>query len=107
MQTITPTQLAQWLKTPHPPRLLDVREPGEFAFVSLPTARLIPLGEVSVRADELNDWQDSDVVVYCHHGVRSARAVHLLSLAGFQKIYNLSGGINRWSLEVNPHLPRY
>jgi rhodanese-related sulfurtransferase len=107
MNRVAPTDLAGLLKQPQPPALLDVREPEEHAFCALPGSRLIPLGDIPDRIEELSDWRDRDVVVYCHHGVRSAHAIVFLESAGFSRLANLSGGIDRWSLEVDPSVPRY
>lgn len=107
MRSVTPAELAKQLGSPGAPRLLDVREAGEHAFCALPDSRLLPLSELGDRADELDDWRDSDVVVYCHHGVRSAHAIAYLESLGFTKLSNLTGGIDRWSDEVDPSLPRY
>jgi rhodanese-related sulfurtransferase len=104
---MTPTELAARLRSPNPPRLLDVRQAEEHAFVSLPNSTLIPLGELTSRADEIEDWKDEEVVVYCHHGIRSAQAVAHLQASGFSNAHNLSGGIDRWTSEVDPTLPRY
>ncbi len=104
---ISPTALAARLRAGTPVRLLDVREPGEHAFAALPGSRLIPLGELPERLSDLDDWRDQDVVVYCHHGVRSAHAIGFLRSAGFSRLENLAGGIDRWSTEVDPAVPRY
>lgn len=104
---MTPQELSAQLSGTNPPRLLDVREPWEHARAALPGARLIPLGELPSRADEVEDWRDSELVVYCHHGIRSAQAVGFLRSLGFGRLHNLSGGIDRWSVEVDPNLPRY
>ena len=64
-------ELAAWLKSENAPRLLDVREFEEHEIAHLPNARLIPVGQLPFRIAELADWKDEDVVVYCHHGVRS------------------------------------
>jgi rhodanese-related sulfurtransferase len=104
---MTPSELAAKLRSPKPPRLLDVRQPDEHAFVSLPNSTLIPLGELSARADEIEDWKDEEVVVYCHHGIRSANAIAQLRAIGFMNLHNLSGGIDRWTTEIDPRLPRY
>jgi rhodanese-related sulfurtransferase len=104
---MTPTELATALRSLNPPHLLDVRQPDEHAFVALPNSTLIPLAHVPERADEIEAWKDEDVVVYCHHGVRSAMAIAYLRAAGFKKLHNLSGGIARWTDEVDPALPRY
>jgi len=104
---MTPVELAERLAGPMPPRLLDVRQPEEFAIAALPGARLVPLGELLERIEELADWQGHEVVVICHHGIRSARAIGWLRSGGFARLHNLMGGMDRWSLEVNPEVPRY
>ena len=104
---MTPHELAAKLRAPNPPRLLDVRQPEEHAFVALPQSTLIPLGELSARVDEIDEWKDDEVVVYCHHGIRSAQAVAQLRATGFANVENLSGGIERWASDVDPALPRY
>lgn len=105
--TISPADLAAQLRTENPPRLLDVRESEEHAFCALPNSRLAPLSELMEHVEELADWRDQEVVVYCHHGVRSAHAIALLRPLGFTRLKNLSGGIDRWSQEVDPAVPRY
>lgn len=107
MQSVTATKLAEWLKAENPPVLLDVRQPGEHELVRLDNARLIPLPELPMRAGELADWKDKDVVVYCHHGVRSQMAIGILRMAGFHKLHNLTGGIDAWSVEVDDKAARY
>jgi len=104
---IEPAALAQRLREPAAPELLDVREPGEHALAHLAGARLIPLGELVGRLDELDDWRGREIVVYCHHGVRSLHALGILRAAGFERALNLRGGIDRWSTEVDPAVPRY
>lgn len=104
---MTPTDLAALLESANVPKLLDVRNREEHEFVRLPEARLIPLDELPARVGELEDWRDEDVVVYCHHGIRSAHAIGWLRQQGFEKLQNLTGGIDRWSLEVDPAAPRY
>lgn len=106
---IEPAALARRLAAGDAPRLLDVREPEEHAFAALPGSRLIPLGELAVRLDELEDWKEAgaEIVIYCHHGVRSMHALAQLRAAGFPSLLNLRGGIDRWSTEVDPGVPRY
>ena len=104
---MTPSELAEKLRSPHPPRLLDVRQPEEHAFVSLPNSSLVPLGELLSRSDEIEEWKNEEVVVYCHHGIRSAQAVVQLRAIGFTNIHNLAGGIDHWTSEIDPSLPRY
>lgn len=104
---ITPRELAEQLQSANPPKLLDVREPEEYAIVRLEGARLIPLGELLLRHEELADWKGEEIVVYCHHGLRSLSAISQLRHLGFEKLRNLAGGIDRWSLEVDSKAPRY
>ena len=107
MNQITPIQLAERLERPDPPALLDVRELEEHSFIALPGSTLIPLGELAERSDEIESWKDIEIVVYCHHGIRSMHAIGYLKSQGFQRLLNLSGGIDRWSLEVDSAAPRY
>ena len=104
---ISPAELAEKLRSENPPRLLDVRQPDENDFVALPNSTLIPLGEIAARVDELEDWRDEEIVVYCHHGIRSLNAIAQLRHLGFTKLQNLVGGIDRWTTDVDPKLPRY
>lgn len=85
--------------------LVDVREPSEHQIARIPGSRLIPLGEVAQRANEL-DTAD-DIVVHCKMGGRSAKAIRILQQMGFKKLRNLKGGIQAWSEEVDPSVPKY
>jgi rhodanese-related sulfurtransferase len=85
--------------------LVDVREPHEYEIARIPTARLIPLGQLDRRRGELE--RTADIVVHCRSGARSARAVQLLRQAGFASVRNLTGGILAWSRDVDPKVPRY
>lgn len=102
--TLSPAEAQAWLAEPAPPQLLDCREPSEFAVCRLPGAVLIPLGELSERLDEVDSSRP--VLVYCHHGVRSTSAVVILRAAGVSAAH-IRGGIDAWSLEVDPSVPRY
>ena len=107
MRSISATELAALLKLSDAPRLLDVREPEEFEIAALPGARLVPLGQIPVSLEQIADWKNEPVVVYCHHGIRSMHAINFLTQAGFTNLANLSGGIDAWSREVDPKTPRY
>ncbi len=85
--------------------LIDVREPSEYAINQIAGAKLIPLGVIAERANEL-DTAD-EIIVHCHFGGRSAKAVQTLQKLGFKKVKNLKGGIDAWSLEIDPGCPRY
>ncbi len=116
-RSITPAKLQQLLAGPTthgihetPPLLLDVREAPEASFVSLPDSVLIPLGQLPDRLDELDalvGGRDGSIVVYCHHGVRSARALELLEKAGFTRARHLTGGIDAWRVQVDPEMAAY
>jgi len=85
--------------------LLDVREPYEHEIVALPGSTLIPVGEIAIRQGELDP--DEEIVAYCHHGIRSANVVAYLRSAGYPRIRNLVGGIDAWSLRIDPSVRRY
>jgi rhodanese-related sulfurtransferase len=104
---ISAAELAERLRSDNPPMLLDVREVGEHEMAALPDSKLIPLAQVPFRVGEIADWKERDVVIYCHHGVRSLMAIGWLKLRGFSKLHNLTGGIDRWSVEVDTNCPRY
>jgi adenylyltransferase/sulfurtransferase len=87
--------------------LLDVREPGEYETAHIAGARLLPLGQLEARLGELESWRERRVVIHCHKGGRSARACELLHRRGFSDVANLAGGIDAWSLTVDPQVPRY
>ncbi len=87
--------------------LLDVREPHEHEKARIPGAKLVPLGQLAARLGELADWKGRRVVAHCHKGGRSAKACAQLREAGFANVANLSGGIDAWSITVDPNVPRY
>lgn len=85
--------------------LLDVRTPEEIEIASLPGAVQIPLNELPARLGELNP--EAPIAVLCHHGVRSEMAGRLLERNGFSSVAHLIGGIDAWSQDIDPQLPRY
>jgi adenylyltransferase/sulfurtransferase len=85
--------------------LIDVREPWEYEVAKIDGAKLIPLGELEERLTEIP--REGIVIVQCHSGVRSEHGAWLLKQAGFEHVYNLDGGIEAWSSEVDPAVPRY
>jgi sulfur-carrier protein adenylyltransferase/sulfurtransferase len=101
---ISPEELKASLDSGNPPVLLDVREPMEHQINRLPDSVLVPLGDLPENLGELDSTRN--LVVYCHHGVRSARAVELLRGAGF-RARNLKGGITAWIDRVDPAMVRY
>ncbi|MDX2033332.1 MAG: rhodanese-like domain-containing protein [Blastocatellia bacterium] len=87
-------------------RLIDVREPSEFQAAQIAGAELRPLGRIMQWAAELGD-KEQEIVLHCHHGMRSDRACQFLAAQGFTNLKNLLGGIDDWSLRVDPSVPRY
>ena len=102
---ITPRELAERITRGDAPRIIDVREPHEFAIARIPGAELIPLATLNAAQSRLDP--DSAIVVHCHSGVRSAWAANHLRQLGFKRVMNLTGGITRWSDEVDPRVPKY
>ena len=96
-----------------PMALLDVREPAERSFSAIPVPPgvvdlFVPMREVAARIDEIRQAvARGPVVVYCHHGVRSMAVAQWLAAQGLGPIVNLKGGIDAWSIEVDPSVPRY
>jgi rhodanese-related sulfurtransferase len=101
---ITVEELKKKMDNGHTPVLLDVREPSEFKFANL-GGKLIPLRELPGRLGELD--KNAEIVVHCHHGNRSNRAVEFLYDNGFTNVKNLIGGIEEWSVKIDPKVPRY
>ena len=87
--------------------LIDVREPFEYQIAKIPDAKLIPLGQVESRVSELEAFKDKEVVAHCHHGGRSRRALEILRNKGFKNLKNVAGGIDDWSLRIDPKVARY
>ena len=85
--------------------LIDVREPHEYQICSIPNAKLIPLGDLPKRLNELNSADE--IVAHCKSGIRSGKAVDFLKQAGFRKVRNMKGGILAWSDKVDPRVPKY
>jgi rhodanese-related sulfurtransferase len=103
--SVAPAALAEELERGDRLRLVDVREPLEGRIASLAAAELVPLGTLPDAMAAFD--RDEDIVVMCHHGIRSQMACEFLVQSGFTRVRNLSGGIDRWALEVDPTVPRY
>ena len=97
--------LAAWLKEGRELNLLDVREPHEAEICQIEGSQLLPLRELPQRFSELDP--ETLWVVHCHHGPRSGHAVMFLRQQGFERATNLTGGIDAWSLRIDPAVPRY
>jgi rhodanese-related sulfurtransferase len=100
-------QLARRLEKREPTYLLDVRQQWEHDTSALPGSVLVPLDQLSLLAEEIQPAEDALVVVYCHHGIRSLSGAAMLQRLGFRNVASLAGGIDAWSLLVDPTLPRY
>jgi rhodanese-related sulfurtransferase len=87
--------------------LLDCREADEVATAKIPGSLHIPMREIPARLAELESHRQGRLVVHCHHGGRSQRVTHYLRQQGFPQVQNMSGGIDDWSLKVDPAVPRY
>jgi rhodanese-related sulfurtransferase len=103
---LTPEEVARRLKErPGHVVLLDVREPYERELANIEPSLHIPMSEVPERVGEIP--KDREIVVYCHSGARSAMVAGFLASRGFRSVANLDGGIDAWSVEVDPGVPRY
>jgi adenylyltransferase/sulfurtransferase len=106
LEEITATELQNLLEKDPNLQLIDVREPFEYEIARIPGGKLIPLGEVEARSNEIDP--DKMTVVHCKGGVRSAKAIESLKAAGFAgRLINLRGGIKAWSDDVDPTVPKY
>ena len=105
VQTLSVTELKTWRDEGKDFVLLDVREDGEVAYANIEGHTHIAMNLIPLRHNELPD--DKPIVVYCHHGMRSMQVALFLEHAGFTDVYNLSGGIEAWSAEIDPSVPRY
>ena len=101
------TALHEWLADGGraAPLILDVREPWEHAICRIEQARLLPMQEIPARCPELP--RDRDIVVLCHHGMRSLQVANFLRDSGIERLYNLDGGIAAWAEQVEPTMARY
>lgn len=110
MQQISVSELAEWLAASRrnertQPVMVDVREPWEHEICRIEGAITLPMAAVPPRLQELDP--DAETVVICHHGVRSFQVALFLERNGFSSVHNLAGGIDAWSHEVEPAMPKY
>lgn len=105
MEDISVIDLAQRIKNGDAPVVIDVREPEEYAFAHIEGAQLKPLNDILDWSQDLD--REQEYVMQCHTGQRSAYAKQVLQQLGFQRVRNLTGGIDAWSLYVDRTLPRY
>jgi rhodanese-related sulfurtransferase len=102
---ITPAEVKRRLDQGQKLLLIDVREPWEFDICNIAGAKLIPMGTVPANLQALDT--DDDIVIYCHRGMRSLDVAVWLRGQGVERAKSLAGGIERWSLEIDPNVPRY
>jgi rhodanese-related sulfurtransferase len=105
VEALTPTQVRARLSAGEDLLLLDVRESEERALCAIAGSLHIPMGELSLRHAELDP--ERPTVCVCHHGIRSAHVAAALERLGFERLYNLSGGIDRWASDLDPEMARY
>jgi rhodanese-related sulfurtransferase len=103
--TISPVELHERRERGDPVLIIDVREPEEFELARIEGARLLPLSRFNEWAATLDS--QAELVVMCHHGIRSAQVCAYLARQGFKNLSNLAGGIDLWSCEVDRTVPRY
>ncbi len=87
--------------------LLDCRESDEYSLVAIQGSQLLPMSQIAERKQELAGKEDEPLIVYCHHGMRSAQTVAWLRQQGFRKAVSMAGGIDAWAVEVEPEMTRY
>jgi rhodanese-related sulfurtransferase len=104
-ETILPLELSARMKRGEQVTLIDVREQGEYQIARIEGASLLPLSQFQEWAGRLNP--EEEIIVMCHHGIRSAHVCLILAQQGFKKMVNLAGGIDRWSTDVDSSVPVY
>lgn len=105
IQHITVQQLKEWLTEGKDFTLLDVRQDNEISLASIPGHQHIPMHLIPIRHTEIDNHKP--IVIYCHHGMRSYQTGCYLAEMGFESIFNLQGGIDAWSREIDSSIPRY
>ena len=105
---ITPREVKARLDKGEPTHLIDVREVGEHQIARIGESELIPMRTVPAALNSLEDKAEAGVVViFCHHGMRSLQVVNWLRQNGVEQCQSMSGGIDLWSIEIDPSVPRY
>ena len=103
--TITVQELKQKLDQGEQLTLIDVREPWEYNIARIEGAQLLPLGTLGSEYKKLDP--NAEIIVHCHMGMRSMDATQFLLQQGFKNVKNLTGGINAWSMQIDPSVPKY
>jgi rhodanese-related sulfurtransferase len=105
---ITAREVKQLLDAGKPLHLIDVREAGEFAICKIDGAALVPMRSVPGELQDLETKAaEAPLIVFCHHGVRSLNVVHWLREQGVENCASMAGGIDAWSVMIDPSVPRY
>lgn len=113
MRHFSPLQLHEYLSqlsdSDAEPLLLDVREPWEFDYCSIEGSVLIPMGELASELDAFEDeyGYEQEIIMICHHGIRSQQMGYYMEQAGFTNIINLDGGVEQWAEDVDDTMKRY
>ena len=102
---LTPEQLRDLITQGRTPRLIDIRDPDEFALCHLPGAELHPAPQFADWSRDLDPEQE--ILIYCHHGIKSLHAVMQLTARGFRRVMHLRGGLDAYSLRADSSIPRY
>jgi rhodanese-related sulfurtransferase len=105
VKSATPAEIKQRLAGGEPLELIDVREPGEIAIAAIEGARVLPMSQAASWIDHLPG--DRELVIICHHGMRSMQVAMALAQRGHGNVTNMTGGIDLWSTQVDPTVPRY
>ena len=104
---VSPRDVKQMLDDGDDFLLLDCREPSEIEACTIGGAMHVPMGEIPARLQELAEHDEKPVVVYCHHGQRSMHVTAFLRKHDFEDVKSMAGGIDLWSLAIDPQVPRY
>ena len=107
IQEISVTEARDRLTGANPPRLIDVREAEEYEIAHIAGAELLPLSQWPALAAEKLTGPGQALLIHCHHGGRSGNATEFLARNGYSDVTNVAGGIDAWSLEIDPSIPRY
>jgi sulfur-carrier protein adenylyltransferase/sulfurtransferase len=103
-EELSPTEVLELVKNKNV-QIIDVREPWEYEICKLENSLLIPLQMIPQNLDKIS--KEKAIVIYCHHGIRSLKALEYLKTQGFGTIYNLSGGIHRWAIDIDSSMEKY
>ena len=106
---VSPAQVASWIQLPSQerPRLIDCREKEELEICQIVGNEWFPLSTLAETIDRLTADTERGIVIYCHHGMRSQRAVMFLRSRGVENAFSMAGGIEAWTDQINPSLNRY